>query len=105
MKITDLYMYAIFAAFTVIIGVSLWRFQRREGNDFDLLDLLMSNGRVSRMACAFSLALAVTSWIMLKLTIDQKMTEGYLGIYGGLWITPIISKMFATSSISEKETK
>lgn len=103
MKLTDLYLYVLFAAFVVAVVISLWRSHRKPGNDFDLLDLLMENGRVSRLAAAFSVALAITSWLMLKLAVDGKMTEGYLGIYGGLWITPIISRMFATSAPSRPE--
>ena len=97
MKVTDAYLYIILAAFAFIVAVSLWRFQKSD-NHFDLLDLLMENGRVSRLAAAFSVTLVITSWIMLKLAIDGKLTEGYLGIYGTMWVTPIIAKMFATSS-------
>ena len=103
MKLTDLYLYVLFAAFVALVVVSLWRSHRKPGNDFDLLDLLLENGRVSRLAAAFAVALAITSWLMLKLAVDGKMTEGYLGIYGGLWITPIISRMFATSEPSRPE--
>ncbi|OYW62739.1 MAG: hypothetical protein B7Z31_00265 [Rhodobacterales bacterium 12-65-15] len=102
MKVTDIYLYAILASFIVIIGLSLWRFQRSD-NEFNLLDLLMENGKVSRLAAAFSVTLVITSWIIIKLCVDGKMTEGYLVIYGGLWITPILTKMFATSQPSVKE--
>lgn len=103
MNITDIYMYIVLASFAALVAISLWRLQRRPGNDFDMLDLLMENGRVSRLACAFALALAVTSWIMIKLTVDSKMTEGYLGIYGSMWVAPILTRMFATSTPSAKE--
>lgn len=103
MKLTDVYLYILLAAFAFVVAVSLWRFQKGD-NHFDLLDLLMENGRVSRLAAAFSIALVVTSWIMLKLAVDGKMTEGYLGIYGSTWVAPIISRMFATSAPSGKES-
>lgn len=101
MNLTDLYLYILLGAFAVVIAASLWRFQKGD-NQFDLLDLLMENGRVSRLAAAFSIALVVTSWIMLKLAVDAKMTEGYFGIYGSMWVAPIISRMFATSTPSGK---
>ena len=103
MKLTDIYLYILLAAFAFIVLVSLWRFQRAD-NHFDLLDLLMENGRVSRLAAAFSVTLVITSWIMLKLAVDGKLTEGYLGIYGTMWVSPIIAKMFAVSPASDKET-
>lgn len=97
MKISDIYLYIILAAFVVVVAVSLWRFQRDPDNKFDILDLLIENNRVSRLAFGFCVTLVVTSWLMLKLAIDGKLTEGYLGIYGALWVTPIVTKMFATS--------
>ena len=102
MKETDIYLYALLAVVALLIGLSLWRSQRAD-NSFDLLDLLMENGRVSRLAAAFAVSLVVTSWLMLKLCVDSEMTEGYLAIYGGLWVTPILTKMFATGQPSVKE--
>lgn len=103
MKITDIYLYAVLAFFISLMLYSVWRFQRNPNNQFDILDLLMEDGRVSRTAVAFSVTLVVTSWIVLKLAINGTMTEGYLGIYGGLWVTPILTRMFATSTPSSKE--
>jgi hypothetical protein len=103
MKMTDTFLYILLILFAFAVIVSLWRFQKNPNNEFDILDLLMENGRVSRTAAAFSVTLIITSWIMLKLTVDKSMTEGYLGIYGGLWVTPIVTRMFATSTPSPKE--
>lgn len=61
--------------------------------DFDLTDLLMENGRLSKIALGFFVVLALTSWIMIDLQIGGKMTEGYLGLYGGLWVTPLVAKV------------
>ena len=71
---------------------------------FDLFDLITENGRVSKLAFAFMLTLGVTSWIMIRLTLDGKMTEGYLGGYGALWIAPIIAKLFNTPTSTAIDT-
>lgn len=102
MSDTDPYLYAILAVMVLLVALSVWRYQCA-ANSFDLLDLLMENGRASRLAVAFAVSLAVTSWLMLKLSVDGKLTEGYLAIYGGLWVSPILTKMFATSTPSAKE--
>lgn len=97
---TDYYMYGILAMFIAAVAVSFYRLQKDKTNDFNLFDLLMEGGRVSRIAVAFMVTLIVTSWIMLKLAIDQKMTEGYLVSYGAMWVAPIIARMFATNTVS-----
>lgn len=98
MKTTDIVMYTLLAVIIAGIAISFYRYQKNPANTFNILDLLMENGRVSRLAAAFMATLLVTSWVMIKLTIDGKMTEGYLMAFGGMWIAPIISKMFATNN-------
>lgn len=97
---TDYYMYGILALFTAAVGASFYRLHKDSSSDFNLFDLLMEGGRVSRIAVAFMVTLIVTSWIMLKLAIDGKMTEGYLVSYGAMWVAPIIARMFATNTVS-----
>lgn len=97
MKTTDIVLYTLLAVIVAGIVVSFYRYQKNRENTFNILDLLMENGRVSRLAAAFMMTLVVTSWVMIKLTVDGKMTEGYLMAFGGMWIAPIISKMFATN--------
>jgi hypothetical protein len=100
---TDFWTYSILGLLAALIAVALWRSQKGD-NTFDMLDLLMENGRASRTAAAFATSLVVTSWLMLKLCVDGKMTEGYLVIYGGLWVTPILTRMFAQPpSVKERD--
>lgn len=104
MKTTDIVLYALLAMIVSGISVSFWRYQKDPANRFNFLDLLMENGRLSRIALAFDAVLVVTSWIVLKLVVDGKMTEGYLAIYGGFWIAPVLAKMFATNSVVSAST-
>lgn len=104
MKTSDIVLYVILAVIVIGIGLSFWRYQKNPANTFNILDLLMENGRVSRLAAAFMMTLVVTSWVMIKLTVDGKMTEGYLMAFGGMWIAPIISKMFATNNATTSST-
>ena len=82
----------------LVIAWSVYRAHKRkdgEFNDFNILDLLMEGGRVGRLACAFMATLVVTSWIMVRLTLDGKMTEGFMIGYAGAWVAPIIAKLFS----------
>lgn len=92
---------------SLVVAWSFYRAHRDPNFAFNALDLIMENGRVSRLACAFMATLMVTSWIMVRLTIDGKMTEGYVTSYGLMWVAPIIAKLFSpqpSTSISTTTT-
>ena len=76
-----------------ILAYSLWRIQRDPNVQFNLFDLLMENGRVSKIACTFMASFALSAWIMVKLTLDGKMSEGYIGIFGSMWVAPLIARV------------
>ncbi len=103
-------MRATDAALLIVALVIAWSFYRaHRSNDgtfanFNLLDLIMENGRVSRLACAFLATLLVTSWVIVRLTIESKLTEGYFIGYGGMWVAPIIARMFGTPAASSTLT-
>ena len=82
-------------ALLFVILIFAWILYRwhRSDKKFDLSDLLMENGHVSKIAVAFMLTLLVTSWIMIYLTSMGKLTEGYLTIYAGAWIAPIVARI------------
>jgi len=86
------------AALLVVILLAAWSFYRAQRDphfDFNAFDIIMEHGRVSRIACVFMAAFFVHSWIMIKLTFDGKMSEGYLTIYGATWVAPILSVILA----------
>lgn len=82
-----------FVAAGVLIALSLWSVQRRKDVQFDLLDLLMENGRVSKTAVAFMLVLGVSNWMMMYLLLKDRMTEGYFTIWVSAWIAPLVLRV------------
>ena len=91
-------MKAADAAMLIVALALFWSMYRAHKDPhfkFNLLELLMDNGRTSKTAFAFMLTLSVTSWIMLRLTLDGKLTEGYFTGYGLMWVGPLVAKMFA----------
>lgn len=88
----------VLAIIILIIAVLLWRFHRDPNqSQFDLTDLLMENGKLSKISVAFLLTLLVTTWMMIYMTINKQMTEGYLAIYTAAWIAPIVTRLFKVS--------
>jgi hypothetical protein len=89
------------------IAWSLYRAHRNNAGqfaNFNLLDLIMDNGRISRMACVFLACFGVLSWIMVRLTIENKMTEGYFMGYAGACFAPIIARLFSPAPASSTLT-
>jgi len=105
------WMLVVLCLLILLVGISLWRAHHSTQFDFNVFDLLMENGRVSKVAVAFMLVLGITSWAFIKLIIDGKMTEGYFISFGGMWVTPLLAKILSgsppsttiTTSISQTE--
>ncbi len=47
--------------------------------------------RMSILRVGFIATWCLCAWVMVFLTLGGKMTEGYLGLFGALWVTPIVS--------------
>ena len=103
-------MRATDAALLIVALVIAWSFYRAHKSDkgvflqFNLLDLLLENGRVSRIACAFMATLVVTSWVVIKLTIENKLTDVIFGAYLTAWVAPIVAKLFSPPSSTATAT-
>lgn len=104
MSISD----ATISVILLLVTWSFYRAQRDPNISFNLFDLIMENGRVSKLAFAFMTGLILLTWLMADLQRMGKMTEGYMGLYGGIIIAPIIAKLFspppAPSTVTEIST-
>lgn len=77
----------------LIVGGTLLHAHRHPNIQFSLFDLVMEGGRVSKIAVAFMLVLGLSAWVIVHLTINDKLTEGYYTIFNATWITPLIAKV------------
>jgi len=73
--------------------------------DFDLTDLIVENGKVSNIACAMLGSFLLTSWVIVYLTLNNRVTENYLTIYVGAWVAPIIAKLLKGVSNNKEQGK
>lgn len=85
------------------IAWSFYRAHRSTDFAFNVFDLLMENNRVSRLACVFLGSFLVSSWIMVRLTLDGKMNELIFAGYGAMWVAPIIAKLFSPAPLRDPE--
>ncbi len=86
-------MHIILVIALILIAVSFWRAHKTPGFEFNAFDLIMSKGKVDKIAVAFMLVLILSSWVIVDLQVHGKLTEGYFAIYTGAWITPLVAKV------------
>jgi len=101
MNISD----AVLTLTALVLLWSLIRAHRDPATDINLFDLLMENGRLSKVAVAFMVTLLVTSWVLIRLAIDGKMTDIVFAAYGAVWITPLLSKMWLPKDKEKKDVE
>ena len=86
---------AIAITIILLVVLSLYRLHKNPTVNFDVFDLLMENGKVSRIAC-----ITMGTWVALVSVsfgtyLDGKMTEGLYTAFGGLCFAPMIARMFS----------
>jgi hypothetical protein len=78
----------------VVIVRTLANRDKCQSSKISFDDLLLDvDGRMSKSAIVMFGSFGMTSWMMVFLTLSDKMSEGYLTIYGGLWIIPAVTKL------------
>lgn len=95
MKPASLILGAALVGVLAMLVAVLWRFHQDNSRpEFELSDLLMENGRVSRLAVVLMGSFVVTSWVVVQMALNDKLTEGIFGIYAAAWVIPSVAKMF-----------
>lgn len=86
-------MHLILAIGVVGIVVTFWLAHRSKLASFDAFDLIMEDGKASKIALAFMLVLAVSTWVIIDQQIQSKLTEGMFGLWLGAWVVPLVAKV------------
>lgn len=91
-------MLVVLAAAGLLALLTFYRAHRNALLQFNAFDLIMVDGKVDRVALAFMVAFAVTTWAFAYLTIQGKMTDTLFGVYGGMWVAPLVLKVVFNKS-------
>jgi hypothetical protein len=92
-------IYAVLAFAVVWLIRATIRRSRAADSLINIEDLLLGeDGRISKGAFVMIGAFLLTSWLMVYLTVADKMTEAYLGIYVGAWVAPTVAKLFSSNA-------
>ena len=89
----------------IALAWSFYRAQKDHTSTFNLFDLLMENGKLSKVSVAFMITLCVTSWAMLRMVIDGKLTDGIFMGYGAMWVAPLVAKLYSVPKPPEEASK
>jgi hypothetical protein len=98
-NLLSLMQFKTIMALALIIGAllilrSLVNRDKSAGSRLLLDDLLLGDdGKWSKAATVMLGAFSVTTWMMVYLTLRDKITEGYLGIYVAAWIAPTVTRL------------
>lgn len=98
MGITINPMVIVLALAVAAIIVLFWRAQRSSDNPFDVMDLVMEDGKASRTAVAFLLAFGGTSWVIVDQEIKGILTPEIFGAYLLAWVGPLTAKVIFNKS-------
>jgi hypothetical protein len=94
----------VYAVIVLIAAWFLYRAHRDPGIPFDLKDLLMENGRVSKIAVAFLVTLFTSSWYVVYGTLNKQLTDIAFGAYLAAWVAPIVAHIIKGGESSSTTT-
>jgi len=84
----------VLAVAAILIYRVMIRSHKDHQSKINLEDLLLGeDGKISKAACLAYGAFALSTWMMVALTTQGKMAEGYFLAYIGVWATPSVAKI------------
>ena len=92
----------------VILAYFTLRARSRSGaSAINLDDLLLGeDGKVSKAAAVMMGSFAGTTWVIVYLTLCDKLTEGYFAAYLAAWVAPSVTKLIVNKPVpATQETR
>ncbi len=85
---------------------SLRRLSSNRSSRFNFEDLLLgADGRASKAALVMWGAFILSTWVILYLTLRNRLTEGYMGLYMASWVAPQLTGILKGKSAQPEEPK
>lgn len=83
----------------VLLWLILYRLHHDRRTAFDLTDVLMENGRVSRQALIEVGAFLATTWVLIHQEFKNVVTDWYVLAYGSFWILKGAMRVWKTPGV------
>ena len=87
----------VLGAGAMLVFRSLRRISADGTNTLELLDLITENGRMSKYAVLMWVGVGVTSWIVVYLTMTEKLSDGIFIAYCAQVVAPAVTKNLSGS--------
>jgi hypothetical protein len=98
-------MLVVLAILSFVLAWSLIRRSRSDQSGINLDDLLLGeDGKISKAAAVMLGSFVMTSWVIVYLTLTNKLTEGYFGAYLLAWVSPTVTKLIKGPSVTTTTT-
>lgn len=81
----------IYGVILLVVVALLYRGHTKK--DFNLLDLLMEKGHISKIAVAYLTTLFTSSWYIVHEAIEKQLTDTAFGAYLAAWVIPIVARI------------
>lgn len=103
---TKIVMVLALALALLLVARSLISRDRSTTSRLSLEDMLLDErGQMSSLRVVMLGAFALTSWVMVYLTLTGKITETYFAAYGSFWIIPIVTRVIkGPAPVQESDT-
>ena len=109
------WMLAVLGGFGLLIILTFWRAHRNAMLQFNAFDLVMENGRVSKIAFSYMLVLLVSTWVIVLMAWRDKLTDAMFGLWLAAWVGPLVAKIvfnkadmpgiISTSTLTQQTTE
>lgn len=93
MDVLDLVMAGLLALGFLWLLVSIWKLHRNRAVQFNALDLLIENGRLSKVSFIVMIAFSIWTWAIVGWTLKGTVTTADFLSYGGVWVSPLLARM------------
>lgn len=89
---TKLIMGLVLAVIGLLLLRGILKRDRNMTSRINIEDLLIGpDGKVSKSAAIMIGSFIITSWMMVYMTMGDKMTEGYFTAYLAAWVIPFVT--------------
>jgi len=99
-------MLLVLALLVLLIMWALARRNKNQASKISLDDLLIGDdGKMSSPKAVMFGSFAMTTWTIIYLTINDKLTETYFGAYLAAWVVPAVTALIKRPWERDHETE
>lgn len=88
----DLMVLVLFGIIAIIVFL-FWYAQRDNANPINVADLVVEDGKLSKVAVMMFGSFLATTWVLIHLELNARLDVGLFGAYLAAWVAPIVTRI------------